>query len=234
MATKVQTGREAAYEAVRARITTLELSPGTALSENDLAATLAMSRTPVREALILLAAEGLVQVFAKVGSFVARIDPARVEQAQFVREAIEVASLADLHAPDPAALAEVEATLHAQESPTITHDAFFHLDEEFHRGLLRMAGREGAWPTVHSAKGHLDRVRMLGLHRQRSIAELAAEHRKILEAATAGQTTTAVDLLRRHLRHVLDDLDAIRQQSPDLFTTDPLAVPVRKSVAVWE
>ena len=98
--------RRAVYDELRRRVLTLQLTPGAPLSENELAAELGISRTPVRESLILLSQEGLVQVFPKVGSFVSRVDPERVADAQFLREAVELASLDDVPAePDPAQVA---------------------------------------------------------------------------------------------------------------------------------
>ena len=94
------TNRRIVYDTIRRKVLTLELPPGAALSENELAAALGVSRTPVRESLILLAEEGLVQVFPQVGSFVARVDPDGVADAQFLREAVELAALDDMP-PDP-------------------------------------------------------------------------------------------------------------------------------------
>ena len=97
-----RTNRRVVYETLRRKVLTLDLPPGTALSENELAAALGVSRTPVRESLILLADEGLVQVFPQVGTFVSRVDPDRVRDAQFLREAVELAALDDVP-PEPAA-----------------------------------------------------------------------------------------------------------------------------------
>ena len=91
--------RYSLYEEIRRQIISLELPPATALSENELAAALGVSRTPIREALLLLIQDGLVQVYPKVGSFVAKVDPAAVAEAQFLREAVEVASLRSLTFP---------------------------------------------------------------------------------------------------------------------------------------
>src|SRR3712207_6293623 len=98
--------RSAVYTELRRRVVSLDLPPGAALSENELAAALGVSRTPVRESLILLAEEGLVQVFPQVGSFVSRVDPDRVADAQFLREAVELAALEDVPAElDPEVVA---------------------------------------------------------------------------------------------------------------------------------
>src|SRR5262245_36244914 len=144
-----QTTRRAVHEVLRRKVLTLELAPGAALSENELAATLGVSRTPVRESLILLADEGLVQVLPQIGSFVSRVDPVRVANAQFLREAVELASLDDLPAAlDPALVEELRANLDAQRRPGIGIEEFFCLDEAFHQGLLTLAGHGNAWATV--------------------------------------------------------------------------------------
>ena len=133
-----RTNRRVVYEKLRRKMLTLELPPGAALSENELAAELGVSRTPIREGLILLSEEGLVQVFPQVGSFVSRVNPDRVADAQFLREAVELASLDDIPAePDAAVVAELQANLEEQHVPGIDLEDFFALDEEFHRGLLQ-------------------------------------------------------------------------------------------------
>jgi DNA-binding GntR family transcriptional regulator len=85
--------RKRVHSALRARIIALELPPGTALSENELAGELQVSRTPVRESLILLAEEGLAEIYPRLGTLVARIRLQAVHEAQFIREAIELAAL---------------------------------------------------------------------------------------------------------------------------------------------
>ncbi len=221
------------YESIRSRVLTLDLAPGAPLSENELAAELGVSRTPIREGLILLAREGLVHVFPKVGSFVARVEIERVRDAQFLRESVELGSLRDVpRAPDPAVVAELRANLDDQRAVLNDLEAFFRLDEEFHRGLMRLAGHDRVWPTVVSAKGHLDRARRLGL-REATAAPFHAQHAAILDAVVAGHADQAVDLLRGHLRAVLADIEAVRASHPELFATGDPGVPVRRTVAVW-
>jgi len=148
--------RDQTLDKLRRRIISLELPPGAPLSENELAQELGVSRTPVRESLILLREEGLVQVFPQIGSFVSLVDLARVSEAQFVREAIECASLQDVvvESEGISGLREIlEDQREAEAADDI--DAFFRLDEDFHRELLRLAGHETAWTAVNSAKAHL-------------------------------------------------------------------------------
>ncbi|MFJ1649472.1 GntR family transcriptional regulator [Streptomyces sp. NPDC088258] len=229
------TSRRAVYTTLRRKVLTLEFPPGSALSENELAASLGVSRTPVRESLILLSEEGLVQVFPQVGSFVSRVDPAKVADAQFLREAVELASLEDLPAElDPELVAELRRNLEAQQRPGLDLEGFFALDEAFHQCLLRLSGHGSAWATVVSAKGHLDRARRLGLYDTASSSGFAAQHVEILDAVLAGDVSMARAAMRAHLRAVFDDVERIRARSPELFATDPGTVPVRRNIVVWE
>jgi DNA-binding GntR family transcriptional regulator len=223
------------YEELRRRVLSLELPPGASLSENELAAALGVSRTPVREGLLLLSEEGLVQVFPKVGSFVSRVDPERVAEAQFLREAVELASLDDVPAePDLQLVAELRENLALQQLADGDLERFFQLDEDFHRGLLRLAGHERTWPTVAAAKGHLDRARRLGLHENASTTIFVDQHASVLDALLAGDREEARALLRKHLRTVFADIEHVRRRSPELFSSNTDSVPIRRSVAVWD
>ncbi|WP_219816408.1 GntR family transcriptional regulator [Arthrobacter sp. 4R501] len=174
--------------------------------------------TPAGEALMLIAQEGLVEVRPQSGIYVTYLDPDIVAQAQFIREAIEVASLADcarnITPENAAALYEL---LDRQDACT-TREEFYPLDEDFHRTLLAIAGHETAWATVSNAKGHLDRARYLGLSGYRGITEYAADHRQVLDAILAGHLSAAEDCLRSHLRFVLVDVTSMRAARPGLFS----------------
>ncbi|GAB2462934.1 GntR family transcriptional regulator [Xylanimonas ulmi] len=222
-------------EELRRRIVSLDLAPGSPISINALAASLGVSRTPVRESLIRLADEGLVQVFPKVGTFVSRIDPQRVSDAQFLREAVELASLASLATqgpPDAEAVAALRRNVQAQHEVRDGVEDFLRLDDEFHRGLLDLAGNGGVWDTVATAKVHLDRARRLGL-RATPLGAFVAEHDAILEAVCAGDLDRAARQMRAHLRAVFTDIDQIRARSPQLFRSQDDAVPVRRNIPVW-
>jgi GntR family transcriptional regulator, rspAB operon transcriptional repressor len=230
-----RTNRQLVYETLRRKVLTLELPPGTALSENELAAALGVSRTPVRESLILLAEEGLVQVFPQVGSFVSRVDPDRVRDAQFLREAVELAALDDIPGElDAAVVGELRENLDRQRAPGLGLEEFFALDEAFHHGLLQLSGHARAWSTVVSAKGHLDRARRLGLKEKNSTEPFADQHQEIFDAVVDRDLPRARATMRSHLRAVFSDVERIRQHSPELFAAADGSVPVRRNVVVWE
>lgn len=226
--------REVVYRKLRNRIITLELPPGAPLSENELAAELSVSRTPVREALLLLTEDELVQVFPHLGTFVSRVDLQRVADAQFVREAIEVASLADAaDRADDAAMATLRDVLDEQRAAEDDIERFFQLDEKFHQLLLTAGGHASAWRTVVSAKAHLDRARRLGMRMVSPVPVLIDQHTAIVDALATRDLDATVAAMRTHLRLVFDDVERIRRHSPELFTTDRDQRPVRKTVTAW-
>lgn len=231
-----RSARWVVHEQLRRRIISGELPPGAPLSENDLAAELSVSRTPVRESLILLADEDLVQVFPQLGSFVSRVDIRHVADAQFVREAIEVASLRDAaDRLDEPALAALRDLLDRQRAAENDVEEFFRLDEEFHQMLLDVGGHAGAWRAVQSAKAHLDRARRLGLRTVSPVATLVAQHAAVVDALADRDPKAAEAALREHLRAVFDDIERIRERSPELFVSgDAGSRPARRSITVWQ
>jgi DNA-binding GntR family transcriptional regulator len=212
------------YTALREAIITAELEPGQRLSENELAARLGVSRTPVREALVRLRDERFVQIVPQLGTFVTRISTAAVEDAQFVREALECAAVRiaaqRAGSEDIAAL----AGLVRRQEEVVAHsdfDRFAVLDDEFHAAVCELSGRGFAWEVAQRAKGHLSRVRRLSLPQPRFLSEMVAEHHVVLDALRRNSPDDAETALRHHLRMVLSALPAIREQHPDYFEERP-------------
>ena len=215
--------RRLVYAWLRRRIIELELPPGAALSEAEIGARLGVSRTPVRESLILLAEEGLVEVFPQRGSFVGPIRYEDVVSAQFVREAIECSSLElggfQVTEGD---LAELRALIVRQREADAVDDAagFFDLDEQYHQRLMAACGHESAWRIVAPAKAQMDRARRLSLPENGKMSDLVEQHEHVVDALAGRDVSGAVDALRRHLRVVLDDISHIQRERPELFAQD--------------
>jgi DNA-binding GntR family transcriptional regulator len=210
----------AIYAAVRDAIVTAELEPGRQISENELAAQLGVSRTPVREALARLRDDRLVEIVPQLGTFVSRISVAGVNDAQFVREALECSAvrLAAKRA-DREDVAVLNAIVARQEDARDAEDVdvFFVLDDEFHSTLCGISGHDIAWAIVQRANGHLNRVRRLSLTQPNFIAEMVREHKLVVDGVFLADADAAEDALRHHLRMVLSGLPAIRSEHPDYF-----------------
>jgi DNA-binding GntR family transcriptional regulator len=219
--------RTRAYAALREAIVAMELPPGARLSENELAAQLGVSRTPVREALIRLRDEQLVEIAPQRGTFVTPISVRGVRDAQFVREALECAAvrLAAERATDDD-VTELWAMIDAQHRSRDTGDveAFYLLDEAFHARLSDLSGHPIASTIAQRAKGHLNRVRRLSLPLPNYIEEMIAEHEAVVTPVAAHDADTAENALRHHLQMVLSELPRIRAEHPELFDDDAGAV----------
>jgi DNA-binding GntR family transcriptional regulator len=209
-----------AYEAIRASILELVLPPGRQLSEKELSLQLGVSRTPVREAFIKLAGQGLVVVYPQAGTFVAKIRRDDVLEAQFVREALECASIRDAVEratdDDVAALRRIVV-----RQRTVLHDediaAFYGLDEQLHRRMIESSGHPMAWAITRQVRVHLDRVRRLSLPMPHQIEELITEHHEIVEALAARDGARAEQALARHLRGTGRIVDVLAERHPDYF-----------------
>ncbi|WP_329450613.1 GntR family transcriptional regulator [Streptomyces sp. NBC_01724] len=223
--------RQLVHELLRSRIISLDLEPGAALSENDLAAELGVSRTPVRESLILLGEEGLVDVYPQLGTFVSRIRERDIASAQFIREALECAALRDGVTKATAHdVAELRALLVAQTEAEQREDpeAFFRLDEQFHARLMAAGGHAEAWPVVSQAKAQLDRARRLSLPLTQQLSLLISQHTAVVDQLEQHDPQGADQTLRGHLRQVFTDVETIRAQHPELFSDTDAPVRPRR------
>jgi DNA-binding GntR family transcriptional regulator len=213
----------AVYDALRQAIVSTELEPGRQISENEIADKLGVSRTPVREALARLRDDQLVQIVPQLGTFVSRISVAGVDDAQFLREALECSAVRlAAERADAGDVAHLQALITQQEVARDHADpsAFFLLDDELHSSLCELSGRPIAWTVVARANGHLNRVRRLSLAEPSYIAEMIKEHQAVVDAVGRGEPDAAEDALRHHLRMVLSDLPHIRNDHPEYFEDD--------------
>ncbi|MFS8035381.1 GntR family transcriptional regulator [Xanthobacter sp. AM11] len=206
--------------ALRQAIISLQLAPGTRLSEQEIAARYGVSRQPVREALIGLARTRLVEIQPQRGTVVVKISVRKMMQARFVREAIECAVARRAAASfDPAARLRIADLLDLQEKVALRgdHAAFQHYDELFHVALCEGAGCPMAWEAISDIKAHMDRACHLTLFGADTMAALVDQHRAIIAAVDAADGEVAAEAMRRHLSEILRALPTVEAEHPDLF-----------------
>jgi DNA-binding GntR family transcriptional regulator len=214
-----------AFAWLRQEILSGRMRPGYALSENEIAQRLGVSRTPVREAIIRLESEGLLAVRPQVGTTVAPIDVDAVADVQFLREAIECRTVALAAQRATAADAkDLRAQLKAQARVAARgdHAAFVPLDDRLHQKLLAMAGRPRVWRAIEDAKAQLDRVRFLSLEDPAWLATIHHQHEEIVDRVLARDVTGAVAAMERHLRAVFASIATIAATSPEYFHSAPV------------
>jgi DNA-binding GntR family transcriptional regulator len=207
------------YEELTSAIRDVRLAPGAVLSETDLSVRLGVSRTPLRETISRLVDQGLLQVVSQVGTSVALIDMAAVEEACFIRSALETAAFQDACSADDLDVTELRGIVARQERAVASGDAdaFFHADEALHQEIFRLGGHPGVWTVVQRSKLQLDRLRRLILPEAISTRDVLDEHKRIVDLLAARDESQGVELLRRHSRHVLRQAADIRHRHPDYF-----------------
>ena len=187
------------------------------LSRAALQAEFGVSQTPVRDALMKLEQEGLVEVYPQHATLVARIDVGAARQAHFLRLAIEAEAVRRIAAqPSETLLADLKRIVAEQKrlEPGDT-DGFAEADRAFHRALYEAAGVPDLWQLVRRHSGHIDRLRLLHLPLPGKMSAIIRDHEAIVAAVARGDADAAAAALRRHLSGTLSIVDEIRRQHPD-------------------
>jgi DNA-binding GntR family transcriptional regulator len=214
---------EQVFHTLRTSIVTMRLTPATAISEQDIADRLKVSRQPVREAFIKLSEIGLVRVLPQRGTFVVKISAKAVMDARFVREAVECAiARRASEGIGKSAIEELQTIIGEQRKAARAkaEDAFFVLDDAFHRALAHAAECAYAWKVVEEAKAQMDRVRFLSIPDTMPTELPIVQHQAILDAIIAGDSTAADKAMKQHLREILKSLPMLRRAFADMFEAD--------------
>jgi DNA-binding GntR family transcriptional regulator len=196
---------EEVAELLRQRIFKRELEPGSWIDEVKLAQEYGISRTPLREALKVLAAEGLVTMKVRRGAYVTEVSD---------RDLTEVYHLLSLLESDAAGVVASKATdeemrelkaLHNElEAATKNRDKFFAINERFHMRLLEIAGNRWRNQMVADLRKVMKLNRHNSLLKSGRIVESLAEHRAVMEAIEKRSASAATKKMQEHFRNGLE------------------------------
>ena len=193
---------EAAYSRIRSMIITLELEPGSLISESALMSTLKMGRTPIREALRSLANEKLVEVYPRRGMFVSRVDVANLSQLSETRAVLEIKA-AELAATRSTAadqeitkalIKEIKAIKGDLDMPTL-----IGLDQRIHHHIYQCTHNEFLAAALDNYYAHALRIWFLALDRIEHLADAIIEHRALLEAIASNDSKAASKAMKEHV-----------------------------------
>ena len=189
-------------ERLRARIIAHTLAPGSWIDEQALTAELGISRTPLREALKVLAAEGLVTMKLRRGAYVTEVSERDLAEVFHLLALLESdAAGAVATGASDAQLAEL-AGLHAElEACVGERDAFFAANERFHLRLLDIADNRWRRQLVEDLRKVMKLNRHHSLFKQGRLQASLREHRGIMAALLARDAARAERLVREHLAH---------------------------------
>lgn len=214
-----ENARSYALRVLLHNIITLELAPGSAVSENELSQILKLSRTPVREALIELSKMGLVDIQPQRGSYIAKIDYELVEESRFMRLVLENAVLAlvcEGISPEHEEMLRANMEEETRHLEAGDYTRLFELDTDFHRLFFTSVGKARTYGIIHSQMVHFDRLRALSLKSLKP-DKIVEDHENILYAIGRRDSELAEMLMTRHLtRHRVEKSELIKLY-PDYF-----------------
>jgi DNA-binding GntR family transcriptional regulator len=214
-----ETAREYALRVIRNNIISLELAPGTPVSENELAKELGISRTPVREALLELSKVHLVEVYPQRGCVISLIDWNIVEEAVFMRRVLEKAVIENLcEVITEEDIMELEQNVQLQEFylNNSMQQKIFELDNEFHFKLYSMCNKERIFHIMEGFMAHFDRVRTLSLVTVKEI-KIVNDHRMIINTIKERNKEQVDAVIEKHLSRYKLDYSEMIEKYPDFF-----------------
>lgn len=208
------------YAELRAELLSLQRRPGESVSEAEIALSYGVSRTPVREAILKLSDEGLIEIFPQSGIFVSRIPLATLPEAIIVRKALEETTAR--FAAERVASSQIlnlRSLLERQREADAVgdRDGFHQADEAFHASIAEIAGYPGIWTLIQQVKVHVDRCRRLTLPQAGRMTQVIAEHEAIVDAIEARDAATAGRAMGKHLERLLRDISATQTTNPEYF-----------------
>jgi DNA-binding GntR family transcriptional regulator len=192
-------------ERLREQIFARTLEPGSWVDEMKLCAAYGISRTPLREALKVLAAEGLVTMKPRRGAYVTEVSRDDVSQVYHLLALLEsdAAGRVATQATDTQR-AELAALHDKLEKQVRQRDAFFATNELFHISLLQMAGNRWALQLVQDLRKVMKLNRHHSLFKQGRLADSLVEHRALMKAIEARDPAAAAALMRAHFASGLE------------------------------
>jgi DNA-binding GntR family transcriptional regulator len=214
------TASEEIYRKLREEILSLRLEPGQELNLQQLATQLQVSRSPVRDALMKLSNDNLVDIYPQRGTKVSCIDLKQVEEERFLRKSLEesavrkfvpVATERDLEAMDDA--------MRAQQRAKEAGDSirFLDADDQFHAAIFSGIHLERIWKIVRNQGGNHHRIRLLSFAEKNVLENIIEQHRQMMVAIRERDLDTLLALENHHLDKLLKETELMLQRHPDYF-----------------
>lgn len=208
------------YRLLYHNIMSVRLTPGTAVSEQEVSSYLDISRIPVREAFIHLSQDGLVEILPQRGTFISKIDTALIEENRFMRLTLEraVIRLACQDLPDMY-LRQLDQSLQDQKDAMDAGDSarFMTLDNEMYGIIFAGCGKPHVWQTLMQANLDYLRSRALSVLNKEEMGIVYAKHQSLVDHIRQHETDQAEADINEHIDRILIDLAALRAAHPDFF-----------------
>ena len=214
-------GRSVAYTELKDAIQYLTIMPGSVLNEAELVQQMGMSRTPIREALIRLSEEYLVNIFPQSGTYVAEINFELAYEVAYMRHLLDgdvsmalckkAAKIRDL----------LDEQLYFMKSAIKKNDVaeYIRQDNSMHGAIFKFAGHGMIWTIISNSRAHYNRVLMLDLRRPGEMEQSLKEHKALIECIESGDEERLLGIMEVHHDHKMDPefIQRLKNLYPEYF-----------------
>ena len=211
------------YYQLHRSIVSLDLKPGSPISEQEIAQAEGVSRTPVREAILRLSKECLVEVVPKSGTYVGRIPLGSLTEALIAKSALERVTIkAAAHSSTPSQVMKLKASLEEQREAAneSNYEDFTAASEAFHELIAAIAGYSSIWMMIKQLKVQIDRTRRLILQDAGVMEMTLEEHSLIVEAIEKNDPTIASSRMEEHMELLEKKIVEEWKKFPEYFIQD--------------
>jgi DNA-binding GntR family transcriptional regulator len=206
-----ETSKEFIYRKLRNSIISLDIKPGTIISENELVKQTNISRTPIRDILKRLENEHLIEIIPQTGSRVTYIDKSMISESLFMRFALEkeiIRTLQNTITKEEIIILENNISLQEfYHKKGLVVD--FHLtDVEFHKTMFCLCNKSMVWKYIQMASIHYDRVRFMRIlyGNNSNVNEIISEHTQLLNAIKNKDSYNYIEaILREHFMNPMEE-----------------------------
>lgn len=217
-----ENNRQYVYRILKENIMNLYLEPGESISEGEIGEHLNVSRTPIREAIVKLGEERLLNVYPQKGSYVSKIDLKLVTESLFMRKTLEkeVLTMAIEKGVSESLLKNLEKNLHFQKVLFKMEDdlhEFLYLDNEFHCIIFREYEMERVWETIKQFNTHYDRLRLLDALEKTNLEKALSQHEDIISILKEGRVEDIDTTITDHLSNFKKVISSLEEKYPTYF-----------------
>lgn len=217
--------KHSVYDTLRHSITNLLYKPGQELDINALAEFMGVSRSPVRDALLRLSGDRLVDIFPQKGTRVSLLDKEIIRQERFMRVSLELSviepcikSLSD-DTKREIFLTKLQGILLSQHACLLGGDKvnFLKYDDEMHHLLFTQANCEWVWETQLAHTGNDHRIRILSYSAKEIPEMVETEHKQIIQAISENNADKILELEKAHLSRLYNEIPELEKEFPEYF-----------------
>lgn len=216
-----ESNREYVYRTLKENIINFSYVPGDMISEPEICAAFEMSRTPIREAFIKLSEDNLVSIYPQKGTFISKINVARLDEAIFMRDSLEKSvfkvAINKLSAED---ITELRKLVKFQEGILEFGSdikEFFYLDNQFHATIFNKCGFSTIWNSIENISQDYNKFRFLDTISKINATKVIEQHTAIIESIEKKDEDFFNKVISEHLRNICPQLEIFKGKFPNYF-----------------